>query len=299
MPDDIVTYCAGLKIFLFSGNVADPASVPGMKHAYNYMDVTETNAYLTQIGFDSESTFVNTFTFQLTLLGTCVAHACVIGWYLAVRPFRDVERTCTRKVVKAVFRLFTFDIYIRMTISIFLFVVLSSMLETYHMLTPVASIVVSHVVLAVLFVFMWLTVYQWYATRQNEARRMQSQCRELYPELKDNRTAGLYTFFELTRVAALLVCISYGKTVPFVVRSALYTSCQVVFFAAMAWQRPFRKVVTNIMKFLNEANYCVLWAALNLLETKDKWSKLVEKLYLYLMMSISVQITLLCIGKLS
>lgn len=71
-----------------------------------------------------------------------------------MRPFRDVERTCTRKVFKAVFRLFTFDIYIRMTISIFLFVVLSSMLETYHMLTPVASIVVSHVVLAVLLVFM-------------------------------------------------------------------------------------------------------------------------------------------------
>lgn len=72
MPADVVTYCAGLKIFLFSGNIGEPAD------AYTYMDSACTDAYLTQIGFDSVSTFVNTYTLQLTLLATLAAHAIVV-----------------------------------------------------------------------------------------------------------------------------------------------------------------------------------------------------------------------------
>lgn len=118
-----------------------------------------------------------------------------------MRPFADDEQRCCRRLARAVFRLFTFDFYIRTTVSVFLFVALSSMLETYSMSTPAASIAVSYAVLAALCAFVCLAAQQWHATRRSQALRLTSRCRELFPELRHNTTAGLYTAAELVRVA--------------------------------------------------------------------------------------------------
>ena len=184
-----------------------------------------------------------------------------------------------------------------MAISCFLFVTLSSMLETYYMETRVLSILFSFSVLLFQVFFLGLCLFNWYKTRISENNRQLSYWRKLYPELKDRRKAGLYLFAELMRVAGLLIWISYFNAIPFTARCSLYTIWQFIFLILIVIQRPFRKVIANIMKILNEINYFILWIALNFLETKDQWSTVTEKWYLYLMMSISVQITILSLSK--
>ena len=171
------------------------------------------------------------------------------------------------------------------------------MLETYYMETRVLSILFSFIVLLFQALFLVICLFNWYSTRISENNRQLSYLRKLYPELKDRRKAGLYLFAELMRVSGLLVWISYFNAIQFVARCSLYTICQFAFLLLMVIQRPFKKVIANIMKILNEINYFILWIALNFLETKDKWSIVNEKCYLYLMMSISVQITILSLSK--
>ena len=298
MPSDIVKYWAGLKIFLFSGNIVDPQSLFGLRPVYSYMGKDQSNDYLTEIGVNSESTFVNTFSLQLTVLLFVCLHIMVILVYWKMRPFSLSERIWIRKIVKFLFNLFTFDVYIMTIIACFLFVTLSSMLETYYMETRVLSILFSFIVLIFQALFLVLCLFNWYSTRISENNNRQlSYLRKLYPELKDRRKAGLYLFAELMRVSGLLVWISYFNAIQFVARCSLYTSCQFAFLSLIVIQRPFRKVIANIMKILNEINYFILWIALNFLETKDQWSIVTEKCYLYLMMSISVQITILSLSK--
>ena len=297
MPSDIVKYWAGLKIFLFSGNIVDPQSLFGLRPIYSYMDRDQSNDYLVDIGVESESTFVNTFSFQLTILLFMGLHTIVLILYWKMRPFNEFEKKIVRKVVKFLFNLFTFDLYIMMAISCFLFVTLSSMLETYYMETRVLSILFSFSVLLFQVFFLGLCLFNWYKTRISENNRQLSYWRKLYPELKDRRKAGLYLFAELMRVAGLLIWISYFNAIPFAARWSLYTIWQFVFLTLIVIQRPFRKVIANIMKILNEINYFILWIALNFLETKGQWSTVTEKCYLYLMMSISVQITILSLSK--
>ena len=297
MPSDIVKYWAGLKIFLFSGNIVDPQSLFGLRPVYSYMGKDQSNDYLTEIGVNSESTFVNTFSLQLTVILFMCLHIIVLLVYWKMRPFSLTEKKWIRKIVKFQFNLFTFDVYIMTIIACFLFVTLSSMLETYYMETRVLSILFSFIVLIFQALFLVLCLFNWYSTRISENNRQLSYLRKLYPELKDRRKAGLYLFAELMRVSGLLVWISYFNAIPFVARCSLYTSCQFAFLSLMVIQRPFRKVIANIMKILNEINYFILWIALNFLETKGQWSIVTEKCYLYLMMSISVQITILSLSK--
>ena len=68
MPSDIVKYWAGLKIFLFSGNIVDPQNLFGLRPVYSYMGRDQSNDYLTKIGVKSESTFVNIFSLQLFII---------------------------------------------------------------------------------------------------------------------------------------------------------------------------------------------------------------------------------------
>ena len=284
MPSDISDYWTGLKVWLFSINVADPKSLLGISLAYSYMDEKQSNSYLTDINILSESTFVNTFSLQLTLALLLVIHLTILVMYLILRPFREVETNIFRKIVKLLFSLFTFDVYIMLTISWFLFVTLSALLETYSLVTCEVSIAISFVMLILLTLFLVLWLHNWYITRSSEDIRQHSYWRKLYPELKDKRKAGLYIFVELSRIVGLIVCISYLKSVLFIARCALYSVCQTVFLVLIVWQRPFRKVIANLMKILNKINYFVLWTTLNFLETKDKWSTTIEKSYLYLMM---------------
>ena len=297
MPSDIMKYWAGLKVFLFVGNIVDPQSLFGLRPIYSYMDKDQSNDYLVKIEVKSESTFVNTFSLQLTVILIVCLHIIVLLIYWKMRPFRETEQKFIRKAVKFLFNLFTFDLYIMMAISCFLFVTLSSMLETYYMETRVLSILFSFSVLLFQVFFLGLCLFNWYKTRISENNRQLSYWRKLYPELKDRRKAGLYLFAELMRVAGLLVWISYFNAIPFAARWSLYSICQFIFLSLMVFQRPFRKVIANIMKILNETNYFILWIALNFLETKGQWSTVTEKWYLYLMMSISVQITILSLSK--
>ena len=103
-------YWAGLKIFLFSGNIVDPHSLFGLRPIYSYMDRDQSNDYLVEIGVESESTFVNTFSFQLTILLFMGLHTIVLIVYWKMRPFNEVEKKIVRKVVKLLFNLFTFDL---------------------------------------------------------------------------------------------------------------------------------------------------------------------------------------------
>ena len=173
------------------------------------------------------------------------------------------------------------------------------MLEIYNSDTNAFSIAFAGLLHLAVVVFMVFCLAHWYSVRLNCNLRDNSRFRELYPELKDSSKAGLYTLFEQSRVALLLICVSYGKSVPLLVRVIAYSVWQAVFTCVMVWQRPFRRSNCNFLKVVNEINYLVLWVALNFLKEESNWSYLADIAYLWLMVSISVQIVIICFSKLN
>ena len=261
------------------------------------MDRTQTNKYIYEIGLESESTFVNIFSLLIVLLCVGIFHIAIIWMYILMKPFKEVERSKLRKVFLMVFRIFTFDLYLRIGICCFLFIILSSMLETYYATTKIASIVFSALMLFGMIVFFAFCLFQWYAIRKDPTKRNKSMFRNLFTGQSDNISSGLFIIFEQVRVAGLLICVSYFNSMPFIPRCILFTVCQSLFLTIIVIQRPFIRVAANIMKILNETTYLILSVFLNFLETKDRWNTTLEKIYLYLMISIWAQVAVISFSK--
>ena len=222
------------------------------------MDSSQSNRYLSCIKMSSNSTFVNTFTLQLVMMLILSFHVLFLALYLLNRPFKVDEEKWTRKAIRWIFKKFTFDIYIRIINLWFIFVVLSSMFETYYADTPWISITFFSTVILCVLLYLILWLFQWYATRLSLEKRQECSFRELFIDLKDNNNSGLYALFEFSRISIILICLTYGSAIPFISRSILFSLFQLFYAGVMTKHRPFEKVVWNIMKLVNEFFYFLL-----------------------------------------
>ena len=264
---------------------------------------------LSEIGVESGSTFVNSFNLLFIFILVIIAHLLLI-----LLPRKSIAETENMSKPKKVFFyisrnlwiFFTFALYIRLILEAYQYILLSSVYEIYTFDISSTSKIVSFgiacsfalfCVLCFLFVlFMTLCIPIKHLNIKSKWAKF-SVFNGFYSGIKDKKFQRLYTPLLLLRrivfISWLIIFRSFTNT--FIVLGLFIV--QLSYMVSLFSLRPYKGVKDNLIEWINEIFYAVLLCNLFYFNSTARWSDLVTKIYVWIMMANNIVLILIITCK--
>jgi len=286
LPADVVGYISGNQMFSFNMNFLPIQNNVVSKVPLDWLKQNQTNIGLGDMGMESGSSFNNNFCIIWTLLMLAIFHWL---WSLLPRTIDDDDpRDCkekTHKFVGWVWKILTFGVYIRLVLEAYQNILLSSLNEIMNFEPSSLHIAVSTAA-AIVFVILMSFVFYWALKQINRDfdPKQHSKSKELVAGLKDSKAARVFTTLLLLR--RLVFCtwlIMFSFTGYYYLVSGMLL-VQILYTSFMIVVRPFKEPANNLIEWLNEIFFLLIVAYLMKYNSKQAWSPMPTKIYIYILM---------------
>ena len=257
---------------------------------------------LVELEVKYENTFSNSLTLMINVALILFLHICMLP-FAKCTPDEDQNRLLyySKIVIRKLFELLTFTLYIRLMLQSFQLLLLSSISEIYLCnLSSVTRIFLYTFAIFILLVcigFMILASVVAFKKSTQTFDTDRDQCEELFAGLKLNRLAYFYSVILMARrlfFITLLLCFQWAG--PMVV-VCTFASIQVLYTLWVVYIRYFDIVKDNVVEIYNECVYSVLLLLLIHFQTEDRWNQTITYAYMGLMMSCGFFLLVVSLGK--
>ena len=268
----VVQYIKGIDFSILNFSILDNTEGHLKINFMSYFDCTQQNDYLNDIGLQSWSTIINISLSVFFNIWIMIAHISLYLLYFWVKS----NRNCFSKFVFNLLKVMTFSVYIRMLLESVLLFSTSTTQELYLIKPPSAPRTISFWFALLLFLFLWWTsifvlVFHSKSTEVTFNDRMY-WIREIYKAFKQNRTSKLYFFVFIIRRLTLTCWISFGQSLPKLVRIIIFWLLQIPSLPYIIYWRPYLKTKENICEILNEFIYSFLCIFLIFANSESRWT---------------------------
>ncbi|CAI2371970.1 unnamed protein product [Moneuplotes crassus] len=190
-----------------------------------------------------------------------------------------------RKFMKNLFRLMTFNIYIRLIMESFLFMMLSIMTEIKLFNTgsipTIISLGLSFVFLLSITIFSVLSIWLYWSQIKGAIHEEYWMYKELFDGLKNGKYSHLHSvLFMLWRFLSILILIFLPQGI-YLLRASLFAMTQFISMCYLVIIRPFGDPKENINECINQIIYFMLSLSLISLENRGDWTDTYEDIYMY------------------
>ena len=206
-------------------------------------------------------------------------------------------------VVKKLFELFTFTIYIRVILESLQLLLLSSVSEVYQLNFSNTSRIISYqfaILVVVLCIgLMALTAVVSVKRAINSFFDERGKLDELFGGLKQTKRAHMYNFVLMTRRFLFIIWLLCFEWVPAVVVVCIFMTMQLFYTLWVIYARYFDIVKDNIVEIYNECIYLTLLILLTYFRKEDRWNDVIIYVYMGLMMSCAFFLLIVSFSKLN
>ena len=220
---------------------------------------------------------------------------------VCVKPVRSGKINAGYIITKLI-DLFNFSIYIRIIMEAYQLLLISSFSEIINFngvdsTKQKISIVSSFIIFSIWMLMLGLSFYLFYSTTKLFDPDGFYRLREYIAGVKDSKSARMYSFLLLSRKTIMVVWLIGFQSLSPVALSSGLLFVQVVYFTSIVILRPFDRTEGNVIEIVNEAIFSTLVSLIVWLDVEEDWSGLKNSVYIGLIMSNSLIITLIMMGK--
>ena len=205
------------------------------------------------------------------------------------------------KYTENVYQFLVLNIYVRILLEAYFFLLLSSFSEHYHWNTSsipnIISLFIASIWAWIWFIFVALSLISWYTNKNRENLDIYIPLKELYSGIRNTKTSMLYSTFLLTRRLIFVVLLIYGETFSNIILIYPMIALQIAYLVQLLIVRPFKEVKNNIIEITNEWFYLLLILLLTYYNTNDRWKGIMENVYLWIILGNNIIIIVIMICK--
>ena len=299
IPNSIVSYLSGLKATTCSFNFIPFKNIPGLNKLVDILDFSLPNKNLDYFGIFSGSTFANNFSLICFLMIFIVIHSVFLVINKNIQH-RTNWNMCS-KWMKISYQFFTFTFYIRIFLEASQFLMLSSFSEIYQFnvssLSNIISILFAIIGSMLWLWLVWISFIGWLKQKDVEDMDKYFPLKEFFNGIKNGKVAKLYSMLLLWRRFVFVALLIFGGSLSNIALICPMIIVQIAYLTNLIIVRPYKQVKNNVIEIVNEWFYFLLVTLLSYFNTSERWSKTIETVYFWIILTNSFIIILIMISK--
>ena len=205
IPEAIQIVIKGLE---FASNIYEYMQIRKIKIYPSILREFEfelTNTILDPVGISSDSTIANIYSIFLSLILMLVLYICICFLKLIFSKYKESQKCCLKFciwVIQKAYIFFTFDYFIRNTLEIAQFIMISSFNEIYEHNTTsnyrIVSLVVAFVMIFYFALVLCLIIYLTFSSHRLKEDE-HNKLGEFFKGLKQNKKSKFYVAIQFMR----------------------------------------------------------------------------------------------------
>ena len=263
------------------------------------------NLSLESLGINYGSTLANIYPILAFTLFVIILNFSIFIIRLIFSKFRGNERwsymiKTTFWIADRLYRILTFGFFIRNTLELSQFILISSINEIYESNTEDSYRLISFVfsiLMVILFVLMigliQYLAFSSYSLNENEHNKLE----EFFRGLQFDGKHRFYTTVLLLRRLIFIVLLITWSSISSRALIIILSLIQVGYIIYLSYIRPYKNLKENLIEILNEFYFWFLLVYLIAINTESEWSTLKENIYLYVLVSNTLVIFMIVLGK--
>ena len=254
----------------------------------NWLSADQQNEMMNKIGFDSQSTFVNIYSYISSLFIFAIFHIIVTICYYKFK-WNSTHKiySFVIKIIKWIaFKLFcilTFCYYIRSFIDIFQYLTLSSINELKAFRANSSPEIISFV-FTIILLMLWVAfvVVSIIFIFRDRPSNSCDKYEEFSVDLKPNRKAKLYTTIWLVRrIAFAIIVVSLSSVSSFTVLLLMTIIQWLLYLVFIIIVRPFSEPKDNTIEITNEIVFTLLVWWQFYFNSEQRWNNAPTSIYIW------------------
>ena len=263
------------------------------------------NLSLEPLGINYGSTLANIYPILVFIVFMIILTFSIFIIKLIFSKFRENQRwSCMTKttfwIADRLYRILTFGFFIRNTLELSQFILISSINEiyesniedSYRLISFVFSILMVLIFVIMIGLIQYLT-FSSYSLNENEHNKLE----EFFRGLQFDGKHKFYTTVLLLRRLIFIVLLITWVSISSKVLVAILSFIQVGYVIYLSYIRPYKDLKGNVIQILNEFYFLFLIVYLIAINTENEWSILKENIYLYVLVSNSLVVFIIVLGK--
>ena len=271
----------------------------------NQFEFKLVNLSLEPLCINYGSTLANIYPILVSTIFMIILTFSILIIKLIFSKFRENQRwSCVTKtsfwIADRLYRILTFGFFIRNTLLLSQFILLSSINEIYERNTDDSYRLISFVfsiLMVLIFVLMFGLIqyltFSSYSLNENDHNKLE----EFFRGLQFDRKHKFYITALLLRRLIFIVLLITWVSISSRVLVAILSLIQLGYVIYLSYIRPYKDLKENIIEILNEFYLLFLIIYLIAINTESEWNVLKENIYLYVLVSNTLVILIIVLGK--
>jgi hypothetical protein len=300
IPESIIKIITGMSFAMFSFSFIPVEKIPLITDIFNFIDYDQSDDYFDRIGLTSGSAFLNHISLFLILGVLILYHLSLLPWCKATKNLS--ESSWTKWVIKKLFDMMTFSVYIRLFLEAYLFMSISTTNELkefdYSTVFKMFSLCMSFLFAIWLLSMLILSVVLIVKAIITKHQSKNWYFREFFNGIKETTKAKNYNLmFIMVRLLSVITVIVFSSMV-LISMTVVFSLIQLSFSLYVILSRPFSQVKDTVIEGTNSAIFFILSSLLIYFDAKDKWSTVLEKIFVWLILAGPVIATFISLAML-
>ena len=286
IPEKIYDYLKSMNASLFNPNFTPTSNSSSTNSFKSLFDFKQQNSYLYLLQLNSGSAFVNIVDLSTTVGFVICFHVAIVILYAILRRIRRF--TFLKKILKLI-EMLTFGFYVGVLLETFILFLLVDMSEIHYQIKKESknlnSTILSYIILSFIFLFMLLSFWQWWKSRNPEVFATQKYFVILVDGFKASWICRSYWLIFLIRRALFVTIIFFMEDYNMMFKIIIFVAIQALYFTYIIILRPQESIKENLNDFINEVFYLFFVTFLTYFNTEDRWTNTITDAYFWIMMS--------------
>ena len=217
----------------------------------------------------------------------------ILVWLLRLLfcRFRHSQRWLAKTlcwIVDKIYRIMIFGYFIRSTLEMSQFILISSVnevnnwdTENVYRLTSLAFSILMILIFLLMACIVLYLIFSSYRLNESEHNKLE----EFFRGIKQDKKHRFYVILLLLRRLILIALLITWTLISSRVLTSVLTVIQVAYFAYLSYLRPYVGIKGNLIEILNELYFSFLILFLAIVNNEGKWSSNKERSYMWILVS--------------
>ena len=297
LPDESTDSFTGLSEYTsFSFGFIPISSI----NTFNWFKYSVDEDLMQKIGLKSGSTFLNNISLFLNIFFLIFLHLMFLLFRKLISKKLE-NKPGIKKIVEAIYKLFTLCLYLRLLIEAYQFILICSTNEIYKFRYDsggkIASLIIAFIVFILSIIFLIMVLIVTVMEVRGNSDKTKTLFSEFFNGTKDTKLSKFFTFMFIVRKAIIIIFMCFLTDLHILIKVAFFVLIQAIYLGYIVFIRPIEKAKDNIILALNETLMLLLSSMLFKYNTEPDWTSASQRVFFFSISCVGMIVALICVGR--
>ncbi|CAI2381608.1 unnamed protein product [Moneuplotes crassus] len=293
----VLDILSGMGFTMFSFDFIKFKDLPFVEGLTKWVSYPQSDEYLNSLGMRSGSSIVNYLSLMVIIILVGIIN---FGIFMCKRCTENSKHTKRKKFFDKLFKLLTFNIYIRIFMQAFLFITLSIFSELYNFNFANTVTQISFglcIIFAICTSMLFILSFIMYCVSSDQIDKEKYWlCIEYFNGIKPNKYSKLHSSLSMLVRLSMTSLLIFGQSARSYEKAIYFYLLNIGYCLYLIIVRPFENPQDNLIEAINQTLFCCLAVPLSRLNTKQDWTPFYESYYTTVFIVAPSIGALICLG---